>query len=212
MNGVPVACSGNGLDVETFHSSGFSDLPTAFRDDNENFAYDSGEPYFDNLASTTYKGADGKFNGPQCQGALCGTGQANKTYVRKAVVMIMSGSKAYFSLWQDDVKVYEDRQGQNILNNLDALTAIPAGKTAKFTVKFYDSADQIMPSSTTLNIGADKGELLSTTYTVPKTNNANAGMTDFFLKNTGTASSQVVLTVNTPSGVETLLKFNILLQ
>ncbi len=71
MNGVPVACSGNGLDVETFHSSGFSDLPTAFRDDNENFAYDSGEPYFDNLASTTYKGADGKFNGPQCQGALC---------------------------------------------------------------------------------------------------------------------------------------------
>lgn len=212
MNGVAVACSGNGLDVETFHSSGFSDLPTAFRDDNENFAYDSGEPYFDNLASTTYKGADGKFNGPQCQGALCGTGQANKTYVRKAVVMIMSGSKAYFSLWQDDVKVYEDRQGQNILNNLDALTAIPAGKTAKFTVKFYDSADQIMPSSTTLNIGADKGELLSTTYTVPKTNNANAGMTDFFLKNTGTASSQVVLTVNTPSGVETLLKFNILLQ
>ncbi|SUI70864.1 Bacterial Ig-like domain (group 1) [Shewanella putrefaciens] len=212
MNGVPVACSGNGLDVETFHSSGFSDLPTAFRDDNENFAYDSGERYFDNLASSTYKGADGKFNGPQCQGALCGTGQANKTYVRKAVVMIMSGSKAYFSLWQDDVKVYEDRQGQNILNNLDALTAIPAGKTAKFTVKFYDSADQIMPSSTTLNIGADKGELLSTTYTVPKTNNANAGMTDFFLKNTGTASSQVVLTVNTPSGVETLLKFNILLQ
>ncbi|ABM26389.1 Ig domain protein, group 1 domain protein [Shewanella sp. W3-18-1] len=212
MNGVAVACSGNGLDVETFHSSGFSDLPTAFRDDNENFAYDSGERYFDNLASSTYKGADGKFNGPQCQGALCGTGQANKTYVRKAVVMIMSGSKAYFSLWQDDVKVYEDRQGQNILNNLDALTAIPAGKTAKFTVKFYDSADQIMPSSTTLNIGADKGELLSTTYTVPKTNNANAGMTDFFLKNTGTASSQVVLTVNTPSGVETLLKFNILLQ
>lgn len=212
MNGVAVACSGNGLDVETFHSSGFSDLPTAFRDDNENFAYDSGERYFDNLASSTYKGADGKFNGPQCQGALCGTGQANKTYVRKAVVMIMSGSKAYFSLWQDDVKVYEDRQGQNILNNLDALTAIPAGKTAKFTVKFYDSADQIMPSSTTLNIGADKGELLSTTYTVPKTNNANAGLMDFSLKNTETASSQVVLTVNTPSGVKTSLKFNVLLQ
>ncbi len=42
--------------------------------------------------------------------------------------MIMSGSKAYFSLWQDDVKVYEDRQGQNILNNLDALTAILPGK------------------------------------------------------------------------------------
>lgn len=212
INGVPVACSGNGLDIETFHSSGFSDLPTAFRDDNENFAYDSGERYFDNLASDTYKGADGKFNGPQCQGALCGTGQANKTYVRKAVVMIMSGSKAYFSLWQDGVKVYEDRLGQNILNNLESLTAIPAGQTSEFTVKFYDSADQIMPSSTTLNIDADKGELLSTTYTVPKTNSANAGLTDFFLKNTETASSQVVLTVNTPSGVETLLKFNVLLQ
>ncbi|QYX65285.1 Ig-like domain-containing protein [Shewanella putrefaciens] len=212
MNGAPVSCRGNGLDVETFHSSGFSDLPTAFRDDNENFAYDSGERYFDNLASDTYKGADGKFNGPQCQGALCGTGQANKTYVRKAVVMIMSGSKAYFTLWQDGVKVYEDHQGQNILNNLDSLTAIPAGQTSKFIVKLYDSADQIMPSSTTLNVDADKGELLSSPYTVPKTNDANASMTDFYLKNTETASSQVVLTVNTPRGVQTLLKFNILLQ
>ncbi|WP_198782146.1 Ig-like domain-containing protein [Shewanella putrefaciens] len=212
MNGTPVACSGNGLDVETFHSQGFSDLPTAFRDDNENFAYDSGERYFDNLASSSYKGADNKFNGPQCQGTLCGTGQANKTYVRKAVVMVMSGSSAYFSLWQDDVKVYEDRQGQNILNNLNALTAIPAGQTSVFRVKLYDSADQILPSSTTLNIAANKGELVSTAYTVPKTTHANTSETEFSLKNTGTASSQVVLTVKTPSGVETRLKFDVLLE
>lgn len=212
FNGTPVACSGNGLDIETFHSQGFSDLPTAFRDDNENFAYDSGERYFDNLASSSYKAADMKFNGPQCQGTLCGTGQANKTYVRKAVVMVMSGSNAYFSLWQDDVKVYEDRQGQNILNNLNALTAIPAGQTSVFRVKLYDGADQILPSSTTLNIAANKGELVSTAYTVPKTTNANTSVTEFSLKNTGAASSQVVLTVKTPSGVETRLKFDVLLE
>lgn len=212
FNGTPEACSGNGLDVETFHSQGFSGLPTAFRDDNENFVYDSGERYFDNLASSSYKSVDMKFNGPQCQGTLCGTGQANKTYVRKAVVMVMSGSNAYFTLWQDDVKVYEDRQGHNILNNLNVLTAIPAGQTSVFRVKLYDSADQILPSSTTLNIAGNKGKLVSTAYTVPKTTNANTSETEFSLKNTGAASGQVELTVKTPSGVETRLKFGVLLE
>ncbi|PTA49145.1 hypothetical protein C9I43_00705 [Shewanella morhuae] len=210
QDGTPVSCSGNGLDIETFHSSGFSDLPTAFRDDNENFAYDSGEPYFDNLAAVTYSGADGLFNGPQCVKNLCGLNQANKTYVRKAVVMVMSGSKAYFTLWQDGVKVYEDRKGQNILDNLSAIKPINAGISGKFTVQFYDDADQIMPSATTLGVTVTEGKLVYNPFTVSKTNKADAATTSFSLeKNALSMNSQVLITVKTPSGNTSELKFDV---
>lgn len=216
LNGnTPIACSGNGLDIETFHGSGFNDMPTAFRDDNENFAYDVGEVYFDNLGATSYSAADGKFNGPQCTASLCGSNQANKTYVRKGLVMSMSGSNAYFTLWQDDVKVYEDRLGQPVLNNLDALTPIATGQNATFTVQFYDSADQIMPSATTLAVTASLGDLLYTPFVVPKTNNKNAAVTDFSLTlgaNDPAGISQVLLIVTTPSGVKSQLKFDVPLQ
>lgn len=217
LNDDLVTCSGNGLDIETFHKGGFSDLPTAFRDDNENMTREDSEPYFNTHNDGYNPKGDGLFNGPQCLGdsaIACGTNQANKTYIRKAQVLTMSGSTAYFTIWQDNTLVYKEHKGQVIINNLNSLKAIPRDQKSLFRVQFYDSADQIMPSNTKLRVSADKGELFSDTYTVPIDIDPNVSVTDFTLKSNVTAStiSRVVLTVTTPSGQATTLKFDVLLK
>ncbi|MGS0682569.1 hypothetical protein ACVBIL_15575 [Shewanella sp. 125m-7] len=203
-NGDAVACSGNGMDIETYHPQGFSDLGDAFRDDNEDGEHDSGEPYFNTLSDQPYTPADGLFNGPQCTGSLCGDAQANKTYIRKALVMTMSGSTAHFEITQDGVVIYTS--GQQALTP----TAIPAGATSTFAVRFFDSANQIMPSGTTLNTTASEGELDASTYEVPNTNSIGGTTTSFTLTNdidpasVGEAakSSSISIDVETPKAVK----------
>ncbi|ABZ78367.1 Ig domain protein group 1 domain protein [Shewanella halifaxensis HAW-EB4] len=203
-NGTAVACTGNGMDIETYHAQGFSDLGDAFRDNNEDGKYDSGEPYFNALASNSYSAADGVFNGPQCTGSLCGGTQANKTYIRKALVMTMSGSTAHFEIKQDGVVIYTS--GQQALTP----TAIPAGATSTFAVRFFDSANQIMPAGTTLTTTASKGELDASTYEVPNTNSIGGTTTSFILSNDidpasvgePAKSSSISINVETPKAVK----------
>ncbi|MGL5488626.1 MAG: hypothetical protein ACRDC6_20375, partial [Shewanella sp.] len=191
FNGAATHCSGNGMDVETFHSKGFSDLPTAFRDDNENFSYDSGERYFDNLARDTYPAADGKFNGPQCLGSLCGTGQANKTYVRKGLVMSMSGSQAYISVMQDDV----------LLASVNDIKPVAAGAQSQFVVFVHDRAKQIMPAKTQIELCVDCNGVAET-FEVPNSISAKDSL-GTPLSFTASAGSQVSIVTTTPKGIKT---------
>ncbi|WP_133178330.1 Ig-like domain-containing protein [Shewanella decolorationis] len=197
FNGAATHCSGNGMDIETFHSSGFSDLPTAFRDDNENFSYDSGERYFDNLARDTYPAADGKFNGPQCQGSLCGTGQANKTYVRKGLVMSMSGSQAYISVQQDGV----------LLASVNDIKPVAAGSESKFVVFVHDSAKQIMPAKTQIELCVDCNgtpDIIEVANTLTAKNGLGTP-----LSFTASAGSQISVVTTTPKQVKTSLSFTV---
>ena len=197
FNGAATHCSGNGMDVETFHSSGFSDLPTAFRDDNENFSYDSGERYFDNLARDTYPAADGKFNGPQCQGSLCGTGQANKTYVRKGLVMSMSGSQAYISVQQDGV----------LLTSVNDIKPVSPGSESKFVVFVHDRAKQIMPAKTQIELCVDCNgtpDIIEVANTLTAKNGLGTP-----LSFTASAGSQISVVTTTPKQVKTSLSFTV---
>jgi hypothetical protein len=175
VDGKATTCSGNGMDIETYHSNGFNDLGDAFRDDNENGKWDSGEPYINTASSANYQSADGLFNGPQCQSSvtptedsLCGQGQANKTYIRKALILTMSGSTAQFEISQGDnvLPFYSDIKDRDLVE----LKAIPAGKSSTFTVRFFDSADQIMPAKTTLTTTASQGELDADVFEVQNRN------------------------------------------
>ncbi|MGX9463377.1 hypothetical protein ACWXWU_19420 [Shewanella sp. A14] len=198
-----VVCSGNGMDVETYHNGGFVDLPDAFRDDNESRAHDPGEPYFNIQASDTYQAADSQFNGPQCQGALCDS-NAMTTYIRKALVLTTSGSNANFVVSQNGT----------VINDYDTdLQPIASGETAKFDVVLTDSANQILPSGTTFTVTSTEGELQFSGYTVPNKTAAGGTSTSFTVKNDGTPGiSQVTLKTTTPKGVETELKFSVTLQ
>ncbi len=216
-NGALTTCNGNGLDRETYLAGGFSDLGDAFRDDNENDRHDDGEQFFNTAASSAYQVADKRFNGPQCQGTQCGTGQANKTYIRKALIMTMSGSSANFIIWQGSTKIWDQSDGTNELDNLAALAP---GASTSFTVQFFDSAGQIMPSGTNLSVTASQGTIDSNGFTVPNTTQAGGNRTSFGITNnidpatpgTPGTSSTVSILVRTPKGIESNIRFSLTLQ
>ncbi|WP_394203766.1 Ig-like domain-containing protein [Shewanella waksmanii] len=213
-NGGYIACTGNGMDVETYREGGFSDLPDAFRDDDESGQFSAGEKYFNASGANSYQTADGLFNGPQCEGSLCGTGQANKTYIRKALVMTMSGSHADFIVWQDGTLIIDTTQGINL-----APAAIDPGTSSSFTVQFFDSARQIMPADSSLSVTASTGTLIFTPFTVPNATRAGGNTTGFTVVNdidpgsSGEPSktSTVGIEVVTPKGNQSRAGFNVTL-
>lgn len=74
-----------------------TDLPEAFRDDNENGVRDAVETFFDFNQNGVYDPPDGKYSGVLCDTARssAGTCSSNKTiHVRKSVAIIFSGSTA----------------------------------------------------------------------------------------------------------------------
>ncbi|MCG9730275.1 Ig-like domain-containing protein [Shewanella sp. Isolate13] len=210
--GAPTKCTGNGMDIETYHAKGYSDLGDAFRDDDESGTHTPGEPYFNTASNPTYSVADGLFNGPQCAGSKCGKieEQANKTYIRKALVMTMSGSTARFEIHQDGAVIYTDGQQGGITPN-----AIPAGTSSVFHVRFFDSANQIMPAGTTLTTTATKGELDADSYEVQNLTREGGSYTSFVLTNDidpssvgePAKSSSVSLKVETPKAVKSGISF-----
>lgn len=200
----PVACTGNGMDIETYHPAGFIDLGDAFRDDNETGDFDSSEKFFNTLAKT-YTGPDGKFNGPQClrTDGICGIDQANKTYIRKAFVLTMSGSTAVMQFNQD---------GTALNTNFSNITPIAVNGLSTFTIKLTDTANQILPAKTTVTVTATEGEVLFNGYSVPNRTLADGTSTSFILKHAGVAGVSIVtVTVTTPSGIETKVSFNVTL-
>jgi hypothetical protein len=200
----PVACKGNGMDIETYHPAGFIDLGDAFRDDNETGAFDSSEKFFNTLANT-YTGADGKFNGPQClrNDGICGIDQANKTYIRKAFVLTMSGSTAVMQFNQD---------GTALNTNFSNIIPIAANGRSIFTIKLTDNANQILPAKTTVAVTATEGDILFNGYTVPNRTLAGGTSTSFIMQHAGVAGvSRVTVTVTTPGGIITETNFNVTL-
>jgi len=205
-DGEAVTCSGNGMDIEAYLPSGFSDLGDAFRDDDESFSYTPGEKYFNTKSSDEYKSADGKFNGPQCQSTLVGC--EPNTYIRKALVMTMSGSNAGFTIWQGNNLVRDDFGLETA--PIVPLTAIAAGQSSSFTVQFYDSAYQIMPANTQVAVEASAGELIFDAFEVANTTRRGGTTTGFIITNdidpasTGEPAklSSVSINLTTPKSIE----------
>lgn len=190
-SGVAKKCTGNGMDIEAYLPSGFSDLGDAFRDDNEDGIWNLGEKYLNTKNSDTYLSADGKFNGPQCESTLCGKDQANKTYIRKALVMSMSGSQAYISVMQDGV----------LLPSVNDIKPVAVGASSEFVVFVHDSANQIMPATTSIELCVDCAGAPKT-FEVPNTVYAK-GSLGSPLKFTASANASVSVKVTTPKNVVT---------
>ncbi|GIU36640.1 hypothetical protein TUM3794_06030 [Shewanella colwelliana] len=212
LGATEIACSGNGMDRENYMPSGFSDLPDAFRDDNENFVHDQGEKFFNTKGETTYGARDTLFNGPQCEGSLCGKEQANKTYIRKALVMTMSGSTADFIISQNGNLILDTRQGIS-----NPISALPAGASASFAITLFDSAKQVLPAGSNLNITASEGTLSYRPYTVPNLNSDGGTSTSFSVTNDidptsvgeSSKTSSVSIELVTPKGIKTEVSINV---
>lgn len=178
-SGEEILCSGNGMDIETYLSSGFSDLGDAFRDDDESFFYTPGEKFFNTKQIEKYQDPNNKFNGPQCQSTLVGC--EPNTYIRKALVMTMSGSSADFTIWQGNDLIRDDSGFET--TPIMPLTALVAGETSRFTVQFYDDAYQMMPANTQVAVTASAGELIFEPFGVANTTNRGGTRTSFIITN-----------------------------
>ena len=205
------------MDIEAYMPNGFSDLGDAFRDDDETGQHSEGEKYFNTENSTSYVGPDGKFNGPQCEGNLCGIDQADKTYIRKALVMTMSGSHAGFTLWQDD-KLISDDSGKET-DPIVSLTDIAPGQSSQFSVQFYDSAYQIMPADSQVAVTASSGALNFDAFAVLNTTRNGGTTTGFIITNdidpasVGEApkTSNISIDVTTPKQIKSSLGLSVTL-
>lgn len=201
-------------------SSGFFDLQEAWRDDNENTLYDSGELFIDFNNSGDHDTGDGFFNGPQCSSdTLCPEQENDLVTIRKSTVLITSGSHAYVTFTQSsDSALLLQNYGEPAVT---AASNIPRGGTSSFVMTASDQAMQTLPFGTQISITTTDGELSgSTGFVVPNqigTNDPNGygGKTMAFnlLNNVEeTTNATVTVTISFPSGVVTEEWFNVTLD
>lgn len=189
-------------------ASGFLDMSEAWRDDNENSVYDSGETFIDFNDDGAFSVADGLFNGPQCQGANCAEEAIQSINVRKALVLVMASSGAETILTNSDGSVVY----QNSLTGDSApLADVSNGGSQEFNFYFADSGspNQTMPLGTTVDVSLGAGSLLGQTSLIVSNNN-QAGfsrMNFFVVQEAGNDPQTAILTINitSPSGVVTSL-------
>ncbi|WDE06236.1 Ig-like protein, group 1 [Thalassomonas viridans] len=181
-------------------ASGFIDMSEAWRDDNENGQYDAGEIYYDDDDSDAFSDADSLYNGPRCEGSSCS--EQRSIRLRKAMILIMSGSDAHYQLTNGATTLYADQSGGGI-----GLPSISDGGSQSFRFSFTDSAGQAMPMGTTVSVSSSAGELEGTTsMTMPNTTTPRS--LDFVLVNaTGGVAETGVLTITVTTPNTTVTSF-----
>ncbi len=137
-----------------------TDLPEAFRDDNENGVRDANETFIDFNKNGVYDGGDGKFNGVLCDPAISspGTCAASRSiHVRGQLVIVFSGSTALITL----------PAGIN-LNDGGGLAGCSGPQIVSIGV--VDSTGNVMPVGTTIDVKTTNGKLGTNSFVVGNTN------------------------------------------
>ena len=192
----------SGFGNQSYGQTGFGDMSEAWRDDDEDKVRDTAEIFIDYNNDGQFNGPDTLFNGPQCTSATkCGQGVNASLNVRKSLVLVMSGSSAEIDVLQGSTLRFSNYQ-----NISDPNLSLSRGSTTVFTVRYSDTADQTMPSGTTVTVANTNGELSgTTTQTVGLTTQAGKRSLTFSLANNiptdGTpATTTITINITAPSG------------
>ena len=213
-DGAPIIDIGNSNDLNVdsgFGSflaqpSGFIDMSEAWRDDNENSVYDSGETFIDFNSDEEFSNANSLFNGPQCQGVNCADEAVSSIHVRKAIVLVMASSNAEFILTNDDDSVVYQN---SLTGDLVPLPDVPNGGSQEFNFYFADNGfpNQTMPFGTTVDISLSAGSLLGqSSFTVGNNNQEGFSQMNFFVVQPTDDDPQIsilTITVTSPNGFVT---------
>ena len=170
-----------------------TDLPEAFRDDNENGIRDANETFFDFNQNSIYDGPDGKYSGVLCDSVTssAGTCAAIKSiHVRKDIVIIFSGSTAAIS------KIAP-------AGTIDLVGGC-SGTSVQVNLRIVDARGNPMPAGTTITVTTTDGTISGTsTFTQINTNltpAAGAANYSVFIRDDGVMTP----TLNPITGVTTL--------
>ena len=182
LDGDGLASKVNSIDgtTELVESNGItsSDMPEAFRDDNENGTRQANETFIDFNSSGGYDLADGVFNGVLCKEPPNGTSSsgtcsaAKKTiHVRASNVIIFSGSFARINASVASIDL--DPPGTLAADS-------GCGPTQTVDYRIVDSNNNSMPVGTTITFTADNGTVVGpSVITVPNDTNNYPLVTDY---------------------------------
>lgn len=179
-----------------------SDMPEAFRDDNENGIRDASETFIDFNNNNAFDAADGKFNGVLCNnvtappvGSSAGTCSTTKSiHVRGSLTIIFSGSTAFISVISPATPIRLGACGGGI-NAVD--------------LRIVDAVGNPLPVGTTITAATTNGTMQGTSTFIQTNTNltpaAGAATHRIFIKDDGPAFVPPAVCVDpTPSGLLTV--------
>ena len=200
------AAVASGFGRQVAQASGFVDMSEAWRDDDEDNRYDTGEVFLDFNNDNSFSSQDGLFNGPQCQGVRCAAEGDRAIHVRKSIVMIMASSGANFTLQNNAGFVYESSA-----SSAENTITVADGATLGLELLFSDTAGQAMPRDTSVTITSTVGLVEGTTsFTVPDT--LSSHLLEFTLSNPAEGDAEsglLIIDITSPSGVVTSIQANV---
>lgn len=202
--------NGNGVadllpNNEMFDINGNStDMPEAFRDDNENGIRDANETFIDFNQNGLYDGPDGKYSGVLCDSAKSSSGTCAATksiHVRRNIVIIFSGSTAVISK--------------------SAIAACNASVTQKVDLRIVDAIGNPTPAGSAIDISMTLGSIAganpdtgiltltqaNTNVTPPAGPNYSIFVSDFSGSGQSACNGVLTLRVTTPGGTVTTAQF-----
>ena len=205
----------SGFGFSVYGETGFVDHSEAWRDDNEDNIRDAAEIFLDYNDDGDFNGPDKFFNGPQCiPGNTCGGGDADSLgslHVRKALVLVMSGSRALMDIINTSKTV--------IFSNYQTASqpdlSIDSGSSLSFMLRFSDSAEQPIASGSQILITSSTGTLAGQVeFVMPITNRPGAGEISFTLSNdeVDPVDSTVSALITSPSGIQSTVLFQVTLN
>lgn len=191
------------------------DLTDAFNDYNEDGVFNPQQPregqeggsleeLIDFNADGIFAAKDGLYNGVLCSdpihaGCADGVNDSKSLYIRRSLVLVMSGSTA-FATAADDVLI-DDKEGEHTGGSI---TIVGEGAASVgFTIS--DLHNQQMPAGTIVKFSATAGSVVSSSqYVWPSTNYNGGREFSVTLKGESQANSGVFLVeVETPGGLVT---------
>ncbi|MGB5445466.1 MAG: hypothetical protein WBM99_08160, partial [Psychromonas sp.] len=188
------------------------DLDEAFVDYNENGVFDPeddpSETPVDFNNDGEYNMADGLYNGSLCNTtdidgnaivAHAGCSDQKSINIRGDIVIVMSGSEAYFTTkLTDDGHDTIDDPTDNVIN-------ITGENSGGATVYIADINDQPMPAGTTVSFSTETGTIVGTSsFTWPKENADQGRNFSVIVKgDTEASTGTLFVDVTTPNGITT---------
>ena len=144
-----------------------TDLPEAFRDDNENGVRDANETFIDFNQNGIYDGPDGKYSGVLCDTAKssAGTCSSNRTiHVRRSIVIIFSGSNAVITKILPTGTI-------NLGGGFSGIGTCPGGGSQEVDLRIVDGLGNPMPVGTTIAVTTTDGTISGTSSFVQANTN-----------------------------------------
>ena len=182
-------------------------LPEVFRDDNQNGVHDSGEFFSDFNGNFIYDLADPDYNGNLCNDSSRCSAQTSLNISRSFVLVISDSYANIEATSLDGLTTYADEN----LNQQNRLVIV--GGEGDILVNFSDIHGQPLPINTTVRVTSTVGSLTGTTsYTQRDTTNSGTSSIQFKITDSSPSSTRsgiVTITVSTPKGNETIIKFDV---